>query len=140
MPPLTVNSLKFQPWTRWSGRSSVANIEWPGVYLLARFRSLPPPEVDPLDANIVYVGETVSQTLSSRWWQFNRSAFEWKNGHSGGHTFNRVCGGRGRNLYVAALPVQAAAPLSSAYIRFVERLLIWEFCRTNGDMPRCNRK
>ncbi len=133
MQTFTVNELEFQPWTRWSDRLSLADD------LLARFQQ-PPRTVDPRDDAIVYIGETVSQALSSRWYQFNRSAFEEKSGHSGGHTYRHVCGGQGRNLFVAALPVHRPEPHAGAYIRYVERLLIWEYCRRHGDLPCCNRK
>jgi len=143
----TVKDLVFQAWTPWADRHSVHDCERPGVYLLGRFDEeppAPPVTVDPLDARVIYIGETCGQ-LRKRWRQFHRAAFEQKHGHSGGMTFaeqfcdNRI-GAACPWLYVAALPVCMDEPHASAYIRFVERSLIWEHVQRHGRLPVCNRK
>ena len=94
---------------------------------------------------VIYIGETCDQNLAQRWYQFNRSAFEQKPGHSGGWTFsglycdNRIVEPVGW-LYVAALPMTLQEPHSSAYIRFVERWLIWEYVQKFNALPACNSK
>src|SRR5436190_224394 len=83
----------FQPWLRWADRSRTANCERSGVYLLARFNKRPPRVVDPRAKEVIYIGETCSQALTARWYQFNCSAFLRKAGHSGGWTFSTTyCG------------------------------------------------
>src|SRR5262249_2851773 len=136
---------EFDSWTRWSDRDAMAGCERPGVYLLAKFESSPPRVVVPVISNIIYIGETCDQSLSKRWYQFNRSAFYQKGGHSGGWTFaDKFCENRIVDppswLYVAPLPVFLEEPEQSAYIRFVERWLIWEFVKAFKARPICNSK
>lgn len=135
----------FQQWAPWADKYRVEDRGCPGVYLLARFEAGPPARVDPLCPEVVYIGETCTQTLEARWYQFNKSAFEQKAGHSGGWTFAaRFCQNKVMPpfpwLYVAPLPVRLGEPHCSAYIRFVERLLIWEHVQRFGKLPCCNSK
>src|SRR5262249_26335183 len=63
------------------------------------------------DAELVYIGITCDRTLKKRWYEFNRSAYERKNGHSEGWTFNSLyCGNEIAEahpwLYVSCLPVR----------------------------------
>lgn len=136
---------RFQPWTHWSKREGIQRCDLPGVYVLARFESQPPDEVDPTCVEVIYIGETSRNSLSGRWYQFRRSAFELKGGHSGGWTFAaRFCdnkvGPAPAWLHVAAVPVDLHEPHASAFIRFAERRLIWEYVQRHGVMPQCNRK
>ncbi|MAD80585.1 MAG: hypothetical protein CMJ50_07050 [Planctomycetaceae bacterium] len=95
----------------------------------------------PLTEEIIYFGETCSQTLSTRWNQFNRSAFLGKDGHSGGWTYREEFGDEGHSLYVAAFPVDGLPDeLQPHFIRFVERKLIWEYILKWERTPVCNRK
>lgn len=135
----------FKPWTPWPKREAAAGIGYPGVYALARFDDGPPPVVDLLDPNIVYFGETCDQLLTGRWYQFNRSAFMQKAGHSGGWNFaacfmDNLAGDPPPWLYVAAYPVDLKPPHCAAYIRHVERWLIWEYVQRHGRLPACNKK
>ena len=94
--------------------------------------------------NIVYIGETTKQELSTRLWQFARSAFSQKIGHSGGWTYSKQFLGEQKidevpvNLYVSVLSVDREEKESKAYIKYIERLLIWEYFKEHGDYPPCN--
>lgn len=140
-----MNLPNFQPWVHWDKRCSVADCHRPGIYLLRHFDHSPPSEVDPLEAPLIYVGETCDQSLEKRWYDFNRSAYLCKNGHSGGWTFNNLfCADQPSAvhpwLYVAALPIHLEGQHLSAYIRFVERWIIWAHVERHGTYPRCNKK
>lgn len=82
--------------------------------------------------------------MKTRWYQFARSAFERKSGHSGGWSFSREFFDRQKTepswLYVAALPVLLDEPRRSAWIRHVERQLIWEYVERFERLPVCNSK
>lgn len=43
-------------------------------------------------------------------------------------------------LFIAALPVRIEDPYRSAYIRYVERQLIWEYLQRFGEFPLCNQR
>jgi hypothetical protein len=135
----------FQPWMSWSDRYATKDCDHPGLYLLRRFDAQIPTKVDPLEAELIYVGVSCDRTLAKRWYEFNRSAYEQKNGHSGGWTFNElfcaneICPAH-RWLYVASLPVYLEEPHLSAYTQFIERWLIWEHVQRYNKMPACNRK
>jgi len=138
----------FTPWTPWPQRKSIvprADRQRPGVYALGRFDEGPPPTVDLLAPSILYFGETCDQWLIDRWNQFNRSAFSQKPGHSGGCTFAECFmddqpGDPPPWLYVSVLPVALESPQAAAYIRYVERRLIWEYVQRHGRFPACNKK
>ena len=136
---------KFEPWVHWSDRNTVTDANRPGLYILRRFDSAPPTNVDPLEAELLYVGITCDRTLKIRWRDFNRAAFKDKFGHSGGKTFRaKFCVDAASEvrpwLYVAGLPVRLSEPHSSAYIQFVERWILWEHVQRFGNYPICNSK
>ena len=133
-------ALRFQRWTLWCDRIDIKGAASPGVYLLAQYTSSVPKIVDPLNPEIVYVGETSGQTLRSRWNQFNRSAFDGKFGHSGGRNYREIIRRNSRSLYVAALPVDFEEPYSSTFIRYLERLILVDFVFRHGRRPVCNLK
>lgn len=135
----------FGSWTPWAARFDVKGRECPGVYLMGRFDSTPPSIVEPISARVIYIGETCQQSLTKRWYQFHRSAFERKGGHSGGLTFcdlhrNAAGGATVPWLYVTALPVKGNEPRRSAYIRFIERWLLLQYVEKFGVLPPCNSK
>jgi hypothetical protein len=131
----------FTNWIRWSERTSMEGIHNPGVYLLVHFDSAPSGKAKPLAKKIIYIGETCNNSLKGRWNQFNRSAFQGKDGHSGGITYRQVFGDKGSKLYIAALPVDKMdGMLRSLFIRYIERKLIWEFAQKWGTAPKCNKK
>jgi hypothetical protein len=139
--PPVVPDVQFGRWCRWVDRDQLEGVDAAGVYALACFDGNPPTEVDVLDERVVYLGETCDNTLSGRLWQFNRSAFQQKNGHSGGWSFCSRCADQGDKLHVAVFPVATLLePLRSAFIRHTERRLLWEFVHRWGRRPVCNSK
>ncbi len=135
-PPIT-----FLPWTAWSAHTTLPNIHLPGIYLLALFDSEPPRRVDPLDEAILYIGEVSDNGLLRRLYQFGHSAFDDKPGHTGGLLYRESIGDEGESLYVAACPVQhLSRDLRPLFIRYVAHKLLWEWARTWGAAPLCNRK
>ncbi len=136
-PPIT-------NWTPWSERLGIPGIEHPGVYLMAHFDVKPPTTVDPTSVAIVYIGETC-RSLRVRWRTFHRAIAEGKPGHSGGLSYHAAfCqehnGSFNDRLYVAAVPITLSEPHASAYIRHLERSLIWDFVQKHGRYPQCNSK
>ena len=74
-------------------------------------------------------------------WQFNRSAFLQKDGHSGGWSFSSRCAGQGERLFVSVFPVSTLLePYRSAFVRHTERRLLWEFVLRWRRRPVCNSK
>ena len=113
--------------------------------MLGRFHGNPAEQPDPRATEIIYIGETCNQTFETRWYQFHRSAFLQKPGHSGGWTFAaQFCNNELVEpfdwLYVAAYPVDMGEPHRSCHIRFVERWLIWMHVETHNRLPCCNTK
>lgn len=133
---------KFTPWVRWSERKEL-NLSAPGVYLLGRFSKSAPSGKASLSVPLVYVGETCGQSLRGRLYQFERSAFLNQLGHSGGITFAGTFKAKANPswLYISVLAVSSLEePQRSAYIRYVERALLWQYVKTHGELPACNRK
>ena len=135
----------FCPWTPWRNRGEIHLANGPGVYVLAQFEEAPPTIVDPIDSQVIYIGETCSQTLLSRWYQFKRSAFARSRGHSGGCNFsvrfmNDEKGDAPEWLFVSSYAPKIEEPRCSAYIRYLERKLMWDFVDKHGRLPICNAK
>ena len=135
------------PWTRlsawipWEERDILAGAELPGVYLLAHFAGTPRGQADPLAKAIIYIGETCDNSLKGRWYQFNRSAFHGKPGHSGGSTYREQHLRFRRQLHVAAIPIEGLGEAVQPYfIRHLERKLLWQYILKWGRPPACNRK
>jgi hypothetical protein len=134
----------FDIWVPWEERRGVRKCRLPGVYILGRFHEAPPENVNPIAAEVVYIGETC-MSLISRWRQFHRAAFRRGNDHSGGCTFATIfCDNQVIEpfdwLYVAACPVEMDEPRRSSFIRFIERRLIWSYVDLHGRLPCCNIK
>ena len=131
-------------WTHLGEVENIQGVDKPGLYLLAHFDKSPESSRARLSDNIVYIGETTRQTIGVRLYQFAQSAFKRKIGHSGGWTYSDVFLSSQHidsvpdNLYVSILPVDREEKESKAYIKYVERLLIWEYFKEHGDYPRCN--
>jgi len=135
----------FSQWVLWPQRYLLKDCNHPGLYLLRRFDVEPRIRLGPVDAELLYIGITCDRTLEKRWYEFDRSAYKRKTGHSGGLTFNSLyCGNETAEthpwLYVSCLPIFFEEPKLSAYIQFVERWLIWEHVQRHGKMPECNCK
>ncbi|MDD3609915.1 MAG: hypothetical protein PHI49_09215 [Halothiobacillaceae bacterium] len=124
----------------------------PGVYVIAHSKSgdLNHPWEE---RSVIYVGET-SKSLGERLKKFEVSAtregrIEGRGaaGHSGGiQFFIRKKDHRLEidNLYVSLMPV-VRSKTSSAYIRYAERVIIWEYVKNYSDdtesgMPLLNSK
>lgn len=116
----------------------------PGVYILAHYDKVPRGIPITTSPKIIYVGETTKQKLTKRLYDFERSAFLQVNGHSGGWTYsdkilkNIKQKSAPDNLYVSALAVDRPEIESKAYIKLIERLVIWEFYQKNKRYPECN--
>jgi hypothetical protein len=136
---------KFEPWVHWDQRCNVKDCHRPGVYLLRQFDGTPPTKVDPLEAPLIYVGET-RRTLVERWTEFHDRVYrDGARKHSGGTTFAGLfCGNKEVPvhpwLYVACHPVDKVQPHVSAYIPFLERWIIWEHVQKFGKLPQCNKE
>ena len=131
---------KFSAWTPWTDRSGLS-LTLPGVYMLAEFQETPRGK-PALSSKLIYIGETCGQSLHGRLYQFNRSGFLGKRGHSGGATFARTFKAKPDPswLYISVLGVDLQEPQSSAFIRYAERALLWAYVQQHGAYPACNRK
>lgn len=137
---MSLPRVEFTPWYPWKQRNRIKNSEAPGVYMLAKFMTVPSGSANPLNNNIIYFGETC-RSLKGRWDQFDRSAFQSKSGHSGGINYRRIYGDIGQHLYLAGMPVTITdKTLRSCFIRFVERKLILDFVIKHDARPKCNLK
>lgn len=118
------------------------SLDLPGVYLLADFKRHPPSGKPTLNSTLIYIGETCGQTLHGRLYQFNRSGFLGKFGHSGGATFARTYKAKSDPswLFISVMAVNLEEPNASAFIRYAERALLWSYVQQHGAYPICNRK
>jgi hypothetical protein len=130
----------FSKWTLWKQREEL-DLSRPGVYILGRFEDGASGKPQ-MSLPLVYIGETCGQSLRSRLGQFERSAFFGKAGHSGGLTFASTYQPAPDPswLYISVLGVFLEEPQSSAYIRYVERALLWQYVQNHQGLPACNRK
>jgi hypothetical protein len=118
----------------WSNRQQVR--DQPGVYLLANFPS-PPTGLDPLDANVTYMGE--SRYLRYRLRQFDQTTFHGKYTHEGAKTYRTKTCGVEQTLYFSFLAL--ADDLESEVFRLaVERFLIWQYVLVHSRRPCANKK
>lgn len=133
--------IKFTTWIRWKDRKKLAGFQAPGVYILANFtEDIPQKTGNPLDKRVIYIGETTKNNLKNRCNQFHRSAFLLRAGHSGGITYRKVVDRDESSLYIAVFPlVDISEPISTMYIKFVERKLLLEYTKEWGNPPKCNR-
>jgi len=138
---MSLPKIEFSPWAQWNNRLEITDFRSPGVYILAKFKNVPQGPGNPLDKKVIYVGETCNQSLRSRWYQFDRSAFQSKDGHSGGWNYNEEFGDKGQDLFVAAMPVtDVPEKLRHLFIRYVERKLILDYAVEHESQPILNRK
>jgi len=137
---MTLPKIDFTSWYPWKQRNKIKKSEAPGVYMLAKFITVPSGSANPLENNIIYFGETC-RSLKGRWDQFDRSAFQSKRGHSGGINYRRIYRDEGQHLYLASMSLTITdKTLRSCFIRFVERKLILDFVIKHGLRPKCNLK
>jgi len=117
----------------------------PGVYVIADCASRPT-KMSIIDKSVVYIGETVDQTLHKRLYQFNCS-LDGRSGHSGGATLRKKNVPRRRLwLSVRSFPLayqlddQFARSFRSSQIRWLERTLLHEYIHANRTYPQGNSK
>jgi hypothetical protein len=134
-----VGEVGFSPWVNWKNRKEIEGKDLPGVYFIAKSKKVPS-DYRVNNGSIIYIGETTGQTLGDRLSQFHNSAFNERPGHSGGNTFRGKLGESTPEelLWVSCCPVQMGEIYTSAYIKHLERKLIWEFVCTYGRLPSCN--
>ena len=133
----------FSVWERWADRTKLADLDYPGVYLLADFHTAPLGPANYTDKHIIYVGETTKRTLGTRLDDFHRAAFKGNSGrHSGGVTFTKKYGKSHRTrLYVAVLPIKCIKnPVRSLYIQYLERKFLLVYAQKWGKITSCNKK
>lgn len=130
--------IAFSQWNRWKERSSLDNVDLPGVYLLAHFQTAPDGPADPTDKQIIYIGAT-DRPLTERWRDFDRVISGKTDNHSGAKTYRKLFGHRIDDLYVAALPVGLGRKFSWWFSQYVEAKLLWEFVWQWASPPPCNR-
>ena len=134
--------IEFSDWFAWQERDQIPECHLPGLYALAHFKKPPTGSADPLNSDVVYIGQSCGQGgVKGRLNLFDRSATSGRKGHSGGRTY-RDANGSVRpdlNVSVAVVPTYASARVRNAFILFVERKLIWEFSIAHGHPPPCNK-
>jgi len=135
-----VPQVRFSRWVRWTDRESIKNIDYPGIYLLAKFRNAPKGPAKDLDQKIIYFGET-HRKLKQRWREFENTAFKGKSGHSGGRSYREKYGDQGAYLFVAAFPIKFLPDDLSHWFRmYLERKMIWNYVSRYGSTGLLNRK
>ena len=104
----------------------------PGVYVISQEKI----------ENVIYIGETTG--LRERVKTFSEAARgDPGKKHSGGKTYHRKIGPDVSKLllrYHTSQVISDAPGIQVAYIKFVERLLIWRFVEEHGKLPLCNSK
>jgi len=129
---ITIPKIKLSEWFKWSERVKIKNINFPGVYILAKFKKAPKGNANTADKNIIYIGETCS-ALNKRLQAFNRCAF--KKGHSGGVSYKKLFKDKSDDLYVSAFPIELPNNLNNLFIRHTERKLIFSNSRSTFKQP-----
>lgn len=129
----------FKNWFKWSDRLLITDFNCSGVYLIAKGKNILDRKVSVLDKDIIYIGETC-QTLRNRLKQFGRSAKTGEPGHSGGVRYYEKYKDNCKNIYVLILPIKILERyLKRSYIKFMERRLIFEYCKKYNRLPKLNK-
>jgi hypothetical protein len=140
-----LRELGFSKWLSLAEYTTL-NTGWlPGVYVIA-CSSRQPREIEIIDKRVVYIGETVDQSLRQRLYQLLHS-IGGKGGHSGGDTLRAKSYHR-RRLWLAirSFPLSYgvdddfARSFRSAQIRHLERTLLYEYVQTVHAYPVGNSK
>jgi hypothetical protein len=173
-------TIQFSNWHTWADRNLLPDRHLPGVYLIAKFHhasnlNLP---ADPLDENVIYIGEAADQMIS-RWRSFDNAVFgKVKNRRAKAYA-ERFADITASDLFLAIIgssPLQwesgttedyakqlssqfrrpleeiqewlkyretaASAEekgvLNQAWVKFVERKLIFDYVRRWGKLPAGN--
>lgn len=108
MSALTIPILEFTRWHRWENRNSIADSQYPGVYVLAITNQ----DLEGLEVEydqVCYIGMSNSKKgLKGRWGQFAQAIKGNRGRHSGGDTTFRHLGPYNtwdNKLFVAACPI-----------------------------------
>ena len=133
---------KPSEWVTWQSRGCLSDLELPGVYFIGKFPTSPS-DLNIDSPSIMYIGHTILP-LNGRLSKFHYSAFDAKDGHSGGRTFcMKYSGGKPgkvpRGLRLCVIPVYGREPALSALIRLLERKYIYKFVECHGRLPVCNK-
>ena len=132
---------RFGNWVNWKDRNSLPDIDRPGTYVLVRFDGHAPLTVDPVTADVIYIGLT-ERSFRERFAEFVRSASRRVGGHSGGWTFSA--------LYCGSKPSELPGWLHVAVCAFeledIDRIaghkeqLLSDYVTRHGRPPTCNTK
>jgi predicted nucleic acid-binding protein len=132
---------QFSNWVSWKERDRLENTDLPGIYLIAE---APATGIPSLGKPMLYVGETTgdTQSLKRRMSLFQRASIDGEAKHSGGRTFFRKCRQRISldECSVAVHVLSRDEPLSSTYIKYVERLLLLAHVQRFRQLPDCNNE
>jgi hypothetical protein len=133
----------FTPWLPWEDRDLHQHAHNQGLNLLAHYdrASVPAGSASPLDAAIVYIGETHAQALSERWKQFGRSASTGARGHAGGCSYHGRFTRIQEQLYVACFSPHGmkSERCRSFFICYTEARLVWAFACVHEPDQLCNK-
>jgi hypothetical protein len=142
---VTLRELGFSKWIPLEKYADLNTGGLPGVYVIAN-SSRQPREVPIIDDRVVYIGETVDQSLHQRLYQLCRSLQD-KGGHSGGTSLRAKRYHRKRLWFaIRSFPLgyglddAFAKSFRSAQIRHLERTLLYEYVCTFQDYPVGNSK
>jgi hypothetical protein len=134
-----VRGFGFSDWVQLQQYNTLHTGGLPGVYVVST-SGLKPLKMRMVDPRIVYIGETVNQTLSKRLHQFNQSLIG-KGGHSGGDTLSGDYRNKKLWLSIRSFPLRpdlsnkSALSFRSAQIQLLEKLLIYQYVFTNDQYP-----
>ena len=134
----------FSEWFNFKDFEGKDKIEQQGTYIIGKFAIKPSRTVNFTDPNIIYVGETTLK-LKIRLRAFSKSAFQRKNGHSGGWTFSsRYLDDISINeipsdLYLSIYCPEGNPAQKKALAKFAERKVILSYCLAHGKYPSCNK-
>jgi hypothetical protein len=137
--------LGFSKWIPLAKYDDLQTGRLPGVYVIAD-SSRQPGGIPIIDKRVVYIGETVDQSLCRRLYQLNRAVGGYS-GHSGGTTlYKKEYRCERLWLSIRSFPLGyglkdgLAKSLRPALIRHLERTLLYEYVRTIGSYPAGNTK
>ncbi len=134
---------KFSKWHPLADHAELDTaLDSPGIYVLIDKKNLKANSRVSVNHPLLYIGETCSRTLRKRLQEFCKAGFEKQKNHSGGMTFKSLFSKKlaASQVYVSVLAVNKKEPQASAYIRSLERLMIWEYVCIHDALPKCNSK
>lgn len=138
----SIRALGFSRWVQLQDYKDLHTGGLPGVYVIS-MNATTPLRVGISDRRVIYIGETVNQTLSKRLDQFNRS-LQGGSGHSGGDTLYDEFRRKRLWLSIRSFPLRPdiaaskALAFRSSQIQLLEKLLLFQFVRSNGSYPKGN--